>query len=212
MSLNTGSQDPMLQIVHLREFAKSMDFEVVGEFVDHMTGMTTKRPALQEMIKQAKMGKFKVIVVAALDRLGRSTLSILTLLAELDAIGVSIISRREQLNFTTPQGRAFMTIVLVMANLEREILGSRISEALAAKRIIADQTGSGWRMGRPPVLTAEIIEQVNSLRATGVSIRNIAKRLGISKSSVLRVVGSKTSKNYQENLASNSHVRSDKNE
>lgn len=81
-----------------------------------------------------------------------------------------------------------------VASLERQIIAERIKTSLAAKKLTAKQTGSNWRSGRPTKVTQEIIDQVLKLNATGLSVRQIAAQLNISKSSVLRVLQNHTCK------------------
>ena len=210
-TLNLG-QDPMLQTIQLREFAKNRGFEIVAEFTDRMSGMKAKRPALQAMLKQARLGKFNVIAVTALDRLGRSSIGILLLMNELTELGISVISLRENLDATTSSGRALIGMLAIINNLERDIISARVKEGIQAKRLLAAATGVPWSIGRPLSLTEKMIGDITALRAQGVSLRKIAKELGVSKSSVLRVVGSKTSQSYKNNLSSNPQVRSNANE
>ncbi|MBS1983588.1 MAG: recombinase family protein [Bdellovibrionales bacterium] len=183
------NQDPQLQISNLKEFCAARGLEVAGEYVDQgISGAKDRRPALDRMIKDAQRGKIKVIVVAALDRLGRNTLHILKLIQELNHYGVSLISLRENLDFTTPTGVMVLTVLSSIAELERTMISHRIREALAAKRLIAKTTGSSWRSGRPLKVTPQIAREIIAMKERGMSLRHIATQLSVSKTSVLRVV------------------------
>lgn len=183
------AQDPESQLAHLRQFAQARNFLIVSEFVDMgISGVKEKRPALDEMVKAARLGKFKVVIIAGIDRLARDTRHLLNLINELQGYGVAVISLRENIDFTTPMGQAALTIFGAVAQLERELIRERIRNALAAKKLAAQQTGSGWRCGRESVITPELIEKVQLLRQQGISIRNIAKKLGIGKSTVQRIL------------------------
>jgi DNA invertase Pin-like site-specific DNA recombinase len=148
---------------------------------------------LDQLLKDAHRGDFKIIIVAALDRIGRSTKHILNLLDELKHYGISIISLRENLDFSTPAGQMALTVLLAVATLERQILSERVKSALAAKKVLAEKMGSPWRCGRPNVVTEAIAQEVLRLRAEGLSIRGIEKAINkqISKTSIERVLKAK---------------------
>lgn len=182
-------QDPSLQITNIREYCAARSLEISDEFIDKgISGTKESRPAFDEMIKQAKRGKFKVIVVAALDRLGRNTLHLLKTIQELDHYGVHIISLRENLDFKSPTGRMVLTVLISVISMEREIISTRIKEALAAKKIQAQKTGNGWRCGRKTIVTPERASRALLLRSQGHSIREIANQIGIAPSSVHKIL------------------------
>lgn len=185
-------QDPELQLVHIREFCRSRSIELVKEFTDTgVSGSREKRPGLDTMLTLAKQGKFSVIVIASLDRLGRNTAHFLRIIQQLDTCGVRIISLRENLDFTLPASRMILTVLMAIAELERNMIATRIKEALAAKKLVAEKTGSGWRCGRKTTITETKIAEIRSLRETGLSIRQIAKRVGVAKSSVQKCLSTK---------------------
>ena len=180
-------QDPENQLTHIRAFAEARGFIQAGEYIDRISGVKERRKGLDELVRDARMGKFKVLVVSGIDRLARDTRHLLNLIYELDGYGVALISLRESIDFTSPMGKAALTILGAIAELERELCRERIRSALAAKKLTAEKTG--WRTGRPP-LKPEVIEQVIELHKRGHSLRQIASQLSgqISKSSVERIV------------------------
>ncbi len=171
-------QDPEHQLVPIRDIAKSRGYTLVAEYVDRISGTTPteKRKALDELVKQARQGKFKVVIIYALDRLGRDLRHLLNLLHELDALGITVVSIRESLDFGSPMGRACIALIGIMSQLEREWISQRIKTALAVKKLTAQQTGSGWRAGRPE-LDQSIVTEVIALRDSGLSYRAIRKHL-----------------------------------
>lgn len=169
------------QAIPIREFCKARGFDLTEdrEYSDiGISGAQERRPGLDRLLADAKRGKFKVLVVGALDRCGRNVKNILTLLDELSALGVKFISLRENIDLSTPQGQMIMTVLAAFSQLEREITRQRIRESLATRKLLATKTGSGWRCGRPQKVDAEIIRRVLELRSQGLSIRSIATALG----------------------------------
>lgn len=178
-------QEPEHQLAPIRGVATNREFRLVGEYVDRITGSADRRKALDQLVKDARMGKFKVVIIFALDRLARDTRFLLNLLHELDSYGVTLISLRESIDLGTPVGRAVTQILGAIAELEKSLISERIKTALAVKKMTAADTG--WSCGRKP-LPAETVEQVRTLRANGKSIREISRTLGIGKTSVERVL------------------------
>jgi DNA invertase Pin-like site-specific DNA recombinase len=181
-------QDPHLQIVAIREYAKRVGIEIVDEYVDQLSGTKSKRPGLDRLKRDMANRNFEIVIVSALDRLGRSTKDMLDLADSFVQAKVSLISLRENIALDTPSGRAFFAICSVVAQLDRDQIAERIKVALASKKIIAQQTNNGWRCGRPTKLTMELLNQIRALRANGTSIRKIAAQLGVSKGLVQRAI------------------------
>lgn len=181
-------QNPQNQITAIEQFALARGFNLGRVYVDEgVSGSKDKRPALDELIADAKRGRFKVLMVTGIDRLARDTRHLLNMINELSHYGVALVSLRENLDFTTPVGQATLTILGAVSTLERELIRERIRTALASKKILAAKTGSGWRCGRKPVISDTVVKQVLDLKAQGVSVRNIAKQVGIAKSTVQRI-------------------------
>jgi len=180
-------QDPKLQLIAMREYAASKGIEVAHEFVDQVTGSKEKRPALDALVAAAKRKEFSVLVVAAIDRIGRNCKHLLTLIDELHGYGVSLVSLRENIDLTTAMGKAIFQILSAVAELEKNVISERIKVALASKKILAQNIKNGWRCGRPPLLS-ETNDRIMVLHKSGRSIRSIAKELGVGKTSVERAI------------------------
>lgn len=185
-------QDPENQLIHIRSFAACRGFSLVKEYVDRgISGVKERRPALDQLVADARRGTFKLLIVAALDRIGRNTRHLLNLVHELSSeYSVSIISLRENLDFSTSLGQATLTILSAISALDRENIRERIRCALAAKKLAAQKSGSGWRCGPPCKVNSTIVSQVLELKQGGCSIRAIEKAVNreISKTSIHRII------------------------
>jgi DNA invertase Pin-like site-specific DNA recombinase len=185
------NQDPQNQLSHIRQFSEARGFSLEREFVDQgISGSKERRPSLDEMVREARRGKFKIIIISGIDRLARDTRHLLNLINELSHYGVSIISLRENIDFSTPMGQATLTIFGAVAQLERELIRERIRNALAAKKMAAERLNLNWRCGRTPKINTEICSRIKILKEQGQSIRQIARAVGLSKSTVDRVLKS----------------------
>ena len=177
-------QDPEHQLVPIRDVAGNRNFMLVDEYVDRITGSSDRRKELDRLVRDARMGKFKVVIIYALDRLARDTRFLLNLLHELNGYGVTLISLRESIDLGTPVGRAVLQILGSIAELEKNLISERIKTALAVKKMSANETG--WRCGRKPI-DSKKIDEAKTLLSQGKSLRETAKITGLGKSTIERI-------------------------
>ena len=103
-------QEPEHQLVPIRGVIANRGLKLVDEYIDRISGSNERRKELDRLISDARMGKFKVIVIYALDRLARDTRFLLNLIHELNGYGISIISLRESIDLSTSVGRAVLQL------------------------------------------------------------------------------------------------------
>lgn len=150
--VSTTDQDPRQQIHALRQWIEThRPGSMVEEYIDHgVSGSLSSRPALDRLLARirAKGGTpVSGVAVVALDRLGRSQRHLLDLLAEFRERDIQFLSLRENVDSTTPMGRAVLSILGVVAELERDLIVERTRAGVAkAKR---EGTRSGKPIGRP---------------------------------------------------------------
>jgi len=176
--VSTDDQRADLQLDALRQYAEKRGLTVNREYVDHISGAKASRPALDEMLTDARRGRFDAVVVWKIDRLGRSVAHLLTVLSELEALGVAFVSLQEAIDTGTPAGRMVFTFLGAVAEFERAIIGERVKAGIRAAQ------ARGKRVGRP---NAEFDrERATQLKSEGLGVREIALTLGVSKSTVAR--------------------------
>jgi len=110
------------------------------------SGATIDRPALQRLLADIAAGRVDTIVVYKIDRLTRSLADIAKIVEILDARGASFVSVTQQFNTTTSMGRLTLNILLSVAQFEREVIGERIRDKIAASK----KKGM-WMGGIPPL-------------------------------------------------------------
>jgi DNA invertase Pin-like site-specific DNA recombinase len=176
-----AGQSPQMQLDVLREYAARRELEVVTEFVDRgVSGVRDHRPALDRLMTGARQRAFDVILVYRFDRFARSVRHLVSALDEFQALDIEFVSYSESLDTSTPMGRAMFSIVAALAELERNIIIERSVEGQRRAR------ARGTHVGRPRRAVDET--RVMRLRADGVSVRGVARALGVSRTVVERVM------------------------
>ena len=122
----------------------------------------------------------RVTKLTALDRLGRNLRHLVTLLDELQHLGIGLVSLREALDLTSPIGRAMFALVGVLAEVERAWIVERTHAGLRRAR------AKGKRLGRPRVITDA--GKLRQLLANGASHRAAARTFKVSEGTVRRAV------------------------
>jgi len=140
-----------------------------------------QRPGREMLLKAARRREVDVVVVWRLDRWGRSLPDLVITLRELTDLGVGFVSLTEAMDLTTPMGRAMAGMVAVFAEFEREILRERVRAGIAQAR------KEGRTLGRPRSVALRA-EEVRRLKAERMSHSEIARRLGIGRTSVRRIL------------------------
>lgn len=184
--VSSTEQSVGMQEDELLEYAKSRGWSVFRVYKDSATGTNDKRQALRDVMKDAKARRFDILAVWKLDRFFRSLKGMVLTLQELSDLGIEFVSLRDQIDLTTASGRLMLHLLSAFAEFEASLIRERV------KAGIAHAKAKGKRMGRPPVRCDS--QALNALISRGASIREAARRLGISPTSVSRRV-SKTHAN-----------------
>jgi DNA invertase Pin-like site-specific DNA recombinase len=181
LRVSTVDQNPETQALELRQFAVQRGLEIVQTYTDHgVSGTKARRPALDKMMEDARRHKFDVLVVWACDRLARSTKHLLQVLDELNGFGIQFLSQREAIDTEGALGRAIIVIVSAIAELERSLIVERVRAGMRRAKL------EGRQIGRSRLDVDR--EQVVLDRRSGLSLTQVAKKHGISRASVCRLM------------------------
>ena len=174
--VSTLDQEPENQLAELRRYAQARG-GAAQEYVDRgVSGAKDRRPALDALMQDARRRRCDVVICWRLDRLGRNLKHLISLLEELQALGVAFVRLAEGIDATTPAGKLQMHILAAIAEFERERIRERVLAGLQRARL------QGRRLGRPRVLVP--IERVQ--RVSGLTIDEAARTLGVSRSTLNR--------------------------
>ena len=178
--VSTGDQHLETQLLDLRELAKQRGLEIVREYSDVISGAKSKRPGLDSLMSDARRHRFDVVLVAAFDRIARNVRHFLEVLDELNHLNIQFISLRENIDTGGPLGRAMLTIIGAIAELERSLIVERVKAGMRRAKL------EGRQIGRTPLDIDR--EQVVSDRRSGMSLTKVASKHRISRASVCRLM------------------------
>ncbi len=140
-----ANQSVEMQLRDLRELAARRGLEIVKEYCDvGVSGAKKSRPALDKMLADAEAGKFSLVLVWKLDRLGRSLVHLVRLMEDFRRLGMELVSFSEGLDFTTTTGKLLYQIICAFAEFERNCIRERVLAGMRNAR------AKGKRIGRPP--------------------------------------------------------------
>jgi DNA invertase Pin-like site-specific DNA recombinase len=178
--VSTNSQDVSSQLLAIKEAIQISGDALVQVYEDvgiSGTQSRANRPALDQMLRDAKDGKFDKVVVYDLSRLGRSMSNLISTLQDLDQAGVDIHLLKNGIQTDSAGGRMLFGIFGSIAAWERELIVERVKSGIANAR------AKGVRLGRPSNCNPQTKATVLELRSKGMSIRKICSllRIGVAK-------------------------------
>lgn len=151
-------------------------------FVDKCSGKNTDRPALRELMSVLKEGD--TVIVESYSRMSRSTTDLLKIVHELQEMGVNFISKKENIDTTTPAGQLMLTIFAGLNQFEREVMLDRQREGIEAMPVVNGKKVSarnGIGFGRPKKEPANL-EEVKAMQRRGeITVAQACEMVGVGK-------------------------------
>jgi len=178
------SVDP--QLLDLRRYVSERGWELFKEYCDNgISGTKDSRPALDDMMNDARKRRFDVVLVWRFDRFARSTQHLILALSEFKNLGIDFVSFQENIDTSSPLGSAIFTIISAVAQLEKDIIAERVRAGLRRAK------ANGKTLGRPRKEGTRLdVEAMRSLRSQGMSLQQIAVAQNTSKATVCRLLSS----------------------
>jgi DNA invertase Pin-like site-specific DNA recombinase len=183
LRVSTDEQTVENQRLVLEAVAERRGWQIVQTYADNGisgAGGRDKRPGFDAMLKDSARRRFDVLMVWAIDRLGRSTATVVTALADLEHSGVAIYADKEGMDATTPHGKAMLQMAAVFAELERGMIRSRVIAGIERAR------KAGKVLGRPKV-TVGLEAAIRARLEAGKGIGKICRELRCGTVPVRRV-------------------------
>jgi len=171
--VSTGDQDVAGQTMRLEQAG------AIKVFTDVRSGKSMDRPGLTELLAYARKGD--TLAVVRLDRLGRSLAELISIVEQLKACGVALLSLEEKIDTSSAAGELIFHVFGAIAHFERRLIAERTKDGIAAARM------RGKRPGRQPV-DVDKIQAALKLVEAGLSPTQAANQLGLGRSTVYREV------------------------
>lgn len=174
--VSTAGQDLERQVFKLKEYG----IEDNDIYTEKMSGMKSKRPVLQEVMKKLQPGD--KIVVESLSRLARSTKDLWNLIQYFLDNDIIFVSLKEQVDLSTATGRLLFTVLSGLVQFERDLTSERTKETLRVKK------EEGAVLGRPKTINPGQEKRIVELYDSGLIGKEIAKELNIGLATVYRTI------------------------
>jgi len=178
--VSTQDQHPETQVRDLKRFAKDRGLRVIKVYKEKASAAAnshTPRPQFEKMLDDVRKRRTDAVLVWKLDRLARSTRELLNRLEEFRTLGVELISYTENIDTTTPAGKALFSMVAVFAEFENDIRSERILAGMQTAR------AKGKHLGRPH-LSPETIKRIKYLKAQGLPDAFIMRETDLSRNTI----------------------------
>ena len=182
VSTSTKDQTTENQLRELTAYCDRMDYEVTKIYEDQISGAKTreKRPAYNQLCKDAFLKKFDLVIAWDVSRFGRSLKEFVSFLGDMDDRGIGVVAVKNGLDTSSSTGKMMMKMIGVMEEWNREMLVERTKSGLARTR------ANGTRLGRKKITNPKMTAQIISLRNENKSIRAIATEVGVSTATIQR--------------------------
>lgn len=128
-------------------------------------------PGLRQALDQLASGRADALIVAKMDRLARSVLHASDIMDRARTQGWDLVICDLAMDLSTPYGKAMANMLATFAELEREMIGTRTREGMAAAK------AKGKQIGRPRLATADVVDRICTEREAGASFGAIARGL-----------------------------------
>jgi DNA invertase Pin-like site-specific DNA recombinase len=181
--VSTKDQHCSQQLQEIRAYVEARGWEVAGEFVDRgLSGAKNSRPAMNRLMDAARRRQIDAVICSKMDRWGRSMPHFVSTVQELRGLGVRFIAVSQGIDTdeSNPAARLMLNMLAAFSEFERELIVERTLAGLARAR------RHGRVGGRPRVVCDR--SKIERLHEEGKTLVEIADRVGISKSSVHRLL------------------------
>ena len=185
--VSTADQSCERQERDLTAFAQRAGYAVVGIYKETGSGARMDRVERRKVIALAQRREIDAVLVTELSRWGRSTVDLLHTLEDLQAWRVSVIAPNGlAFDLSTAAGRMMATVIAGVAQFERELIQERIKSGMAAAKARGRKLGR--QPGQRPKSSRLATKVIGMVEEEKLSYRIVAKRLDLSKNTVLEIM------------------------
>lgn len=161
---------------------------------EKLSGTIKDREGIEQVFELIRKGD--VVCVESISRLGRKTLDILNIIKRIEEAGVQFVSLKENMDTSTPTGKAMFQMMCVIAELERDLIAERVKEGLNASK------KRGTKLGRPTIDTEKLGIALRMYDSKDYSVKEIVESTGISQGSLYRAINKRKLKKMDPQIDS----------
>ena len=186
---STNKQQVENQLNQLREVSNKNDWEIVDEYIDQGYSGSLgrdKRPSFDRLLKDSVRGKFDVILVWDISRLGRSLQDLISFLNDIQSKNIDLYIDRQGIDTTTPTGKMMFQMIGVFSEFERDLIRDRVR--LGMENAKKNGTKSGRSIGRPSNVNDSTRSTIIELSGRGMSKSKICRTLGIGVGTLYKLI------------------------
>lgn len=181
--VSSKAQDHKSQRSELERVAKARGDTITRWYAEKISGVSTARPGLEQLREDARAGKVRRVYVYRLDRLTRSGIrDTFEVVEELRRAGAELVTVADGFTLDGPAAEVILAVMAWAAKMERIAINERI--AAARRRVEAE----GGRWGRPRSMDDAQVRRAATLRRDGLSVRQVAHRMRLAKSTIERAL------------------------
>jgi DNA invertase Pin-like site-specific DNA recombinase len=187
--VSTAYQNPENQLNKLRTAANRYGWTIIKEYIDHgVSGKKgrDKRPQFDAMMKSALRKEADLVMFWGIDRASRNLSHLVEMMNDLHSKDVGMYFHQQNIDSTTPSGRAMLSMAGVFAQFESEMLRERILASHERAR------SEGKTIGRPTMINDALKTSIKFMREQGVGIKKIAAELHVGVGTVYKVINAPT--------------------
>lgn len=192
--VSKGDQNPEVQLSELRSYAAYREFEIVGEYVDEVTGNMWRRRRLKRhlnfsrLMDAAAKKEFDAVLVWKYDRFARSVYHLIESLRYFDSLGIAFISSTQQFDTSTAHGRMIFQIMASFSEYERELISERTKTGLRLVKKSGRYLGP-YRNKKPYLKVDEKSkDRIVEMYLAGVPVKQFASKENITIRHVHRIL------------------------
>lgn len=161
-------------------------------YKEKMSGTKSNRPKLKALLNVLEQGD--TVYIESLNRLGRSSADLITLMQTFANMGVSLISLKEQLDFSSAAGKMMAQFLAILAEFERNCIVERVNEGLAAAR------ARGRIGGRPATPEKTLDKALKMYDMHNLTVSEICRACGISRPTLYKALRERENKKELEEM------------
>lgn len=161
-------------------------------YTEKMSGTKSNRPKLNALLNVLEEGD--VIYIESLNRLGRSSKDLIELMQKFSDMGVTLISLKEKLDFSSASGRMMAQFLAILAEFERNCIAERVREGVASAR------ERGHFGGRPPINPKTLEKALTLYDQHSLTISQLCKACGLSRPTFYKALRAREDKKELEEM------------